>query len=99
MPNFSVRPSALEDIHRALDYFDEINPTLSVGFLEELRAVYHRIKDHPEGYQKRYGQIRIALLKRFSFGVFYKIYDTRIVVIAVLHTSQDSDKWLQRRGK
>ncbi len=97
MPDFSVRPSALADIHRALDYFDEINTTLSTSFLTELRAVYHRIKDHPEGYQKRYGEIRIALLKRFSFGVFYKIYEDRIAVIAVLHTSQDSEKWLTGR--
>ncbi|KYG82340.1 type II toxin-antitoxin system RelE/ParE family toxin [Roseivirga echinicomitans] len=93
MASFSLRPSVYEDIQRAVDYYDLINPKLSEAFLDEIEDCFANIQDLPEDYQERLGKIRIAFLRRFSFGVSYKLYDTRIIFIAVFHTSQDPDNW------
>lgn len=69
----------------------------SLAFLNELDECINIIKKLPEGYQRRFGDIRIAFLKKFPFGVFYKIYDSRIAIIAVLHTRKDTEKWLKGR--
>lgn len=33
-----------------------------------------------------------------SSVVFYDLIDTEVVVLGVMHTSQNSEKWLARRG-
>lgn len=97
MLQVSVSDFAEEDIQNIVDYYKEIDTSLSEDFIAKLYQCFERIEQLPEGYQKRYKEFRIAFLKRFSFGVFYKIYDTEISVAAVLHTSQDMGKWLKGR--
>ena len=35
---------------------------------------------------------------RFPYVVFYDFTDNEIVVLGVMHTSQDAEKWRARRG-
>ena len=93
MANFSTRPLAQQDIQEVVDYYDDINPKLADSFLVELEQCYNKIKQIPEGFQKRLGNIRTAFLKNFPFGVYYKIYGGKIVVIAILHTSKNPAIW------
>lgn len=96
MANFSTRPLAQQDIQEVVDYYDELNPKLADSFLAELEQCYNKIKQVPEGYHKRLGNIRAAFLKKFPFGVYYKIYGEKIVVIAILHTSRNPSIWKKR---
>lgn len=93
----SISSFAEEDIQKIVDYYNEIGETLSEDFLAQLAQCLERIESLPEGYQKRYKEFRIAFLKRFSFGAFYKIYEEEIVIVAILHTSQNMSKWLKGR--
>jgi toxin ParE1/3/4 len=36
------------------------------------------------------------LVRRFPFGIFYRIEDTVVIVIAVFHASRDPFKWKER---
>lgn len=92
----SISFFAEEDIQKIVDYYKEIDDSLSLDFIVKLHESLERIEQMPEGYQKRYKEFRIVFLKRFSFGVFYKIYDQEVVVVAVLHTSQSMSKWLEK---
>ncbi|MDB4290003.1 type II toxin-antitoxin system RelE/ParE family toxin [Flavobacteriaceae bacterium] len=96
MANFYTRPLAQQDIQEVIDYYDELSPKLADSFLAELEQCYNKIKQAPEGYQKRLGNIRAAFLKKFPFGVYYKIYGEKIVVIAILHTSRNPSIWKKR---
>lgn len=97
MLKFSVSDFAERDIQSIVDYYDKIDPALSDRFLDEIDDCFSRIVDLSEGYQKRYKEFRIAFLKKFSFGVYYKIYESELVVTAVLHTSQSMSKWMRGR--
>lgn len=97
MAKLFLRPDAQRDIQNIVSYYDEINLQLSDSFLADLDLIISNIKDHPEGYQRRIGEVRIAFLHKFSFGIFYKIYPSHISIIAVLHTSQDFERWLSGR--
>ncbi len=95
MRKFSVRPSVYEHIQKAVDYYDDIDPRLGEAFLDEIDASFERIENLPEGYQKRLGELRLAFLKRFPYGVSYKVYDSLVLIIAIFHMSQDPEKWLK----
>lgn len=96
MHKLTFRPFAQEDVQNIVEYYDEITPKLSDLFLSELDDAINHIKNEPKAFQKRVGEVRIVFLKRFKFGVFYKMYNQKIVVIAVLHTSQNPEIWKNR---
>jgi plasmid stabilization system protein ParE len=43
-----------------------------------------------------YRDIRRALLKRFPFGIFFRLRSNRIRIVAVMHLSRDPKRWRQR---
>ena len=96
MPSLSIRPSAKDDIQGIVDYYDDILPKITDNFLSELDIAINYIQKSPSGNQKRLGNIRAIFLKRFSYGVYYKVYKTKVVIIAVLHTSRNPQIWKSR---
>lgn len=96
MYNLSFRPLTENDIQKIVDYYDTINPKLSDVFLDELEISIKHIQNMPKACQKRLGNIRAAFLKRFKYGVYFKIYDDNIVIIAVLHSSRNPEIWKKR---
>ena len=96
MYNIYFRPSAKSDVQEIVNYYDLLNPQLSNKFLEELENTVKHIQGMPTSCQKRIGNIRVSLLKRFSYGVYFKIYDSNISVIAILHTSRNPKIWQKR---
>ena len=97
MLKVTISHFAEHDLQEIINYYDQINPDISDGLLQDVDDCLNRIEDLPEGYQKRHKEIHIAFLKHFSFGIFYKIYPNEISVVAILHTSQDMTKWLEGR--
>lgn len=93
MYNLSLRPSAKDDIQDIVDYYDEVSVRLADDFLNELDDCIEKIRKMPKAYQKRFHNIRAVFLKRFSIGVFYKVYGKRVVIIAVLHASRNPEIW------
>ena len=65
-------------------------------FLEELRAAYHRILDHPFGYQDLRSGIRRALTRRFPYAVYFAVQGETVVILAVLGTARDPAEWRRR---
>lgn len=43
-----------------------------------------------------YRDVRRALLKRFPYGVFFRLRPDRIRVLAILHLSRDTSRWQRR---
>lgn len=39
---------------------------------------------------------RFYLLQRYPFKVIYRVYDDRIAIVAVVHTSREPDAWRER---
>jgi len=95
---YAVRTeSAVEaDVEAAFDWYEGEEPGLGFEFLEELRAAYHRILDHPFGYQDIRSGIRRALTRRFPYAVYFSVEGETIVIVAVLSTARDPAAWQRR---
>ena len=64
-------PAVEADLEAAFDWYEGEEPELGFGFLEELRAAYERVLDHPFGYQELRLAIRRALTSRFPYAVYF----------------------------
>jgi plasmid stabilization system protein ParE len=55
------------------------------------------VQERPESFPVAYRQARRARLKRFPYAVYFQLRGDTISVIAILHTSQDSESRLGDR--
>jgi plasmid stabilization system protein ParE len=81
------------DIDKAIEYYKDINVQLAKDFLVELKPTSKYIQKHPKKIQVRYATIRVAFLKRFPFGVHFRLDTKTISILSILHTSGDPDNW------
>ncbi|MBI2258788.1 MAG: type II toxin-antitoxin system RelE/ParE family toxin [Flavobacteriia bacterium] len=84
---------SIQQINKASTYFSLEKSGLEILFLKELETNLKYIKKNPLKCQIRYKGIRIKFLKKFNFGIHYLIEQNTIYVLAVFHTSQNSDEW------
>ena len=84
---------AEQDVEKAILYYKDIKIDLARDFLTELKATRKYIQKHPKKIQVRYANVRVAFLKRFPFGVHFRLEDKTISIAAILHTSGDPEKW------
>ncbi|GEQ84726.1 hypothetical protein ULMS_02340 [Patiriisocius marinistellae] len=96
MHKVSIRPLALADIDNIVDFYNDLNNTLSEDLISELDICIHTISKNPQAFQKRIEDARIIYLKRFPYGIFYKIYPKEVRIIAVIHTSRNPNIWKKR---
>lgn len=90
-------PEFVSDVRAAAEWYDERQEELGTNFISNVRkAVSDLIADPLRRSLLEYG-IRYWPIGRFPYVVFYDFSDTELVVLGVMHTSQQSDKWQMRR--
>jgi len=89
-------PAVEIDIEAAFDWYEREEAGLGFQFLDEVRAAYVRILNHPLGYQDLRSGIRRALTRRFPYSIYFSVEKDPIVVLAVLHSARDPEEWQRR---
>ena len=95
-PALIITPAAELDIADTIAWYDSIYSTLSSDFRFALNDAYQRIIEHPLAYASVARGVHRALLRRFSYSVYYRQHLQAIQVIAVLHTSRNPRVWQAR---
>jgi toxin ParE1/3/4 len=100
----SIRPRALarRDVEDAVRHFaTEAGRDVALGFIDALEAAYQKIAMHPAVGSPRYGHelalpgLRIVVLGRYPYLVFYLDRDDHIDVWRVLHAHRDIPAWMR----
>jgi plasmid stabilization system protein ParE len=91
-----VRAEAKADLARAKAWYDKQQKGLAREFRLCVEEAMERIRSMPELYAEIDGGVRRCLVRRFPYAIYYKVEATRIVVIAVMHTSRDPSRWRDR---
>lgn len=84
------------DLDSAADWYKRIRPGLRDDFLLCVDEAIAIILRQPLAYQKVRGDIRRILIRRFPYGIFFRISEKQIKVIAVLHNRR-SPFFLEKR--
>lgn len=84
-----VAPAAAFDIADATTAYEATRPGLGREFLDELRRARLQIERFPAGSQQVLPGARRCLIRRFPFGVIYRILTDRIEIVAILPTQAD----------
>lgn len=89
---------AIDDVQKAIDYYDEQQPGLSKRFEAALNKHLLALEKNPF-FQNRYDNIRCLPLKKFPYMVHFSVDEGKqlVTVRAVFHTSLDPEKWKGRK--
>jgi plasmid stabilization system protein ParE len=89
-------PEAQAEFDQAADWYEEQKPGLGADFLAAVRKVVQRIEAAPALYAVVRKSVRMGMVERFPYAIFYRIEQDRILVISVFHTSRDPKIWRRR---
>jgi plasmid stabilization system protein ParE len=92
-----VRPEAEADLSEAYKWYERQRPGLGDDFLLRIEAALASIQHDPLTYACLYRDVRRKLIRRFPFGLFYIVTDSRIVILAVMHVKRHPKRWRRRR--
>ena len=94
--NLSIRKEAEADIAEAYQYYEDCRPNLGSTFLICIDETISRIERNPRQNRVIGKDIRRALVKRFTYGVFYTLNGNEIIVLAVAHARRNPAHWQSR---
>jgi len=95
---YSIRiaEAAENDIREASLYYEDQKDNLGNSFENHVNEAVDNILSNPLKTQIRYGNTRTFFLKKFPYGIHYQINESHILIVAVFHTSQDSEKLTEK---
>jgi toxin ParE1/3/4 len=92
-------PDIQAELQIAYDWYDGKLSGLGEELLNELDIAFISVVAKPTIWPVFAKGYRRYLLKRFPFGIIYKIDKKNIYVVAVMHLSREPGYWKRRHNK
>jgi plasmid stabilization system protein ParE len=95
-PPLIITPEAEEDLAEAKAWYERKRDGLGEQFLLCVEAALDHIQRVPEAATEVYPGIRRVVVRRFPYGVFYRVDPDQIAVLAVYHSKRNPRGWQTR---
>lgn len=92
-------PEAEQEMFEAAIYYQSQASDLGLDYLFEVEQAVQAIAESPITWPIIEGELRRRLVKRFPFGILYRIEPEEIVIIAVAHLRRRPGYWKKRLEK
>ncbi len=89
-------PAARAELLDAQDWYEARHPGLGVRFRDEVEAAVLRLQENPHQFPIVFRDVRRARLRKFPYGLFFRVEISALVVIACFHGSRDPRRWERR---
>ena len=91
-----LREEAELDLAEAASWYESQQIGLGHEFLDSVLEAMDHIGESPEAYPVVHRSTHRAVLSRFPFAVFYRIIESEVVVVSVMHGSRHPARWKTR---
>ncbi|MBI1187686.1 MAG: type II toxin-antitoxin system RelE/ParE family toxin [Alphaproteobacteria bacterium] len=89
-------PLARLEVIEAFDWYARRSRRLADEFVAEVDHQAERIAANPFAFPVLHADLRRARLRRFPYGLFFRVIEDRCVVLACFHASRDPRQWQER---
>jgi plasmid stabilization system protein ParE len=93
---YSFHPAAQVELDKAFLYYEGRQPGLGRRFDAAFEECLSRVLDNPKAWGVIDDGFRLCRLKKFPYGILYKIQDEGIVIVAVMHLHRRPGYWKDR---
>ena len=91
-----VATPASEEFARAIDFYGELSTDLARDLIDEFDGAIAQIGELPSSGTPYQHETRRVLLRRFPFGVVYRVKTDVAEVVAFAHHSRRPGYWTDR---
>jgi plasmid stabilization system protein ParE len=84
------------DLAAAIDWYERIRPGLGADLALCIEVALDRILDNPDAFPVVLPGVHRARIRRFPYGVVYRVRQHDIEIVAVFHARRDPTGWLTR---
>lgn len=91
-----IRAEAATEIDDARLWYEGRQTGLGDDFMLCLGESLARISRNPEMFPNVHRDLRRAKIRRFPYGILYRILNQRIVVVGVVHDRRGPGQWKSR---
>lgn len=91
-----LHPQAVTEMEGAYDYLEAQRSGLGDVFSEELEAAFRELAQAPYRWAEIERGARRYRLRRFQYGLIYRITDNEVEVLAVAHLARRPGYWRSR---
>ena len=92
----SFHDLAKVELNEAAQYYERDSQGLGVAFVAEAERCTAAILEHPEASPIVMGTIRRRLLRRFPYGLLYKVRPEHVRILAVMNLKRRPGYWIGR---
>lgn len=96
MSDFLFHPDVANEIKASYQWYQKQAEGLGDDFLHELELACQTIVEFPATWPRLGKNYRRFLLSRFPFSVVYRVQNSTIFVVAVMHNSRKPGYWKTR---
>lgn len=89
---------AESDLKNAANWYAAQEEGLDLDFIEEIENALHRIQQNPQHFAFVKKKIRMSIVKRFPYGIYFYVSEDVVNVFAVFHFSRNP-KVIRKRLK
>jgi plasmid stabilization system protein ParE len=91
-----IEELAEKDIDEAFLWYEMQKAGLGYKFIDIIKDHVNSIKDNPYKNTLYHKNLRRIVIKRFPFNIFYYIINSKIFIMAILHTKRNPKIILKR---
>lgn len=86
-----LRPEVVKDLQAAVAFYAEIDAEIARDFAGDFDLLIERVQMFPRSGRPVTGvdEVRRGRLRRFPYGVFYRLTADEIRILRVLHAARD----------
>lgn len=85
--------AAVAEMVQAHDWYEQREAGLGDEFLRCVDACIALLQRNPEAYSVVHKQVRMALVRRFPYLIFYTPETNQITVFLIFHAARDPRMW------
>ena len=97
MLEISYHAEARDELTEAGRFYASVSPELGGSFFAIFDRAIADIRQFPNGFPKVEGDLRRYSLRRFPFGICYRVDRDSIRVLAFAHCRRHPDYWKHRK--
>jgi plasmid stabilization system protein ParE len=92
----SYHPEAQTEVVEAARFYESQVPGLGAEFLEEFEQAVALIMEAPDRWLFVEHDVRRFLMRRFPYGILYRVVGDEVRILVVKHHSRHPDYWKER---
>jgi len=89
-------PEAESELQDAAEYYEEQVPQLGERFIDAANLAIEAIVRSPRLWRVVDSDIRICVMRRFPYAIYFRVLPDQIRILAWKHHSRDPEYWKAR---